>query len=97
MANKKKFYTMHISQDKYKLVEHKGYDDGEFLYYGLNGVWYAIDPLSGVAVINAESAKKARDKVHEPAIKRKLIEFKKTQKYQEYIQAFKELKRGLKK
>lgn len=93
MAERIEFYSMHCSaKTKEKVVIlHKGYTDGTYNYYGKNGIWYVIEPDTGLSVVKGFSAKEIKKIAHDPECIKKLRDFRNTSVYDQFAREFKSL------
>lgn len=72
-------------------IKREGFTDGTFNYYSAKPLgknylmWYAIDPMTGLSVYSDRGKKKVIDYIYSEAFVKKLEDFKKTEKYKNYI------------
>ncbi len=91
---KTKVYSrMFVRQEnKQKVISHDGYSDNEYYYYKTiektfqiyqkeKTIWFAIDPMTGLGICNAESRKECYEFAHSLRISEALEEKRKTENY----------------
>ena len=64
---KNTFYSFMFMDNKKQAVKHEGYTDGTYNYYKSENycnTWYAVEPLTGLSVVNAPTRKEAAAQAH---------------------------------
>ena len=92
MLRKTTFRALERDKNGYiSAVKREGFTDGTFNYYSIKSarknylIWYAIDPMTGLSVYSDRGKKKVIDYIYSETFVKKLEDFKKTEKYKNYI------------
>ena len=82
-------------EHKQKAVGHDGWSDGKYEYFsreertkdvfGKETIWYAIDPMSGLAFGEGKSRKECADIVHSEKMQELFAEKQKTREYHKAV------------
>ena len=73
---KSKFYTMIFDQKKHKTVAEakEGWTDGIFNYYKEKNLWWAIEPRTGLGILQANTREETRKKANDLSLLAKIEE-----------------------
>lgn len=92
MLKKTTFRSLGRDENGYiSAIKREGFTDGTFNYYSIKPagknylMWYAIDPMTGLSVYSDRGKKKVVDYIYSETFVKKLEDFKKTEKYKNYI------------
>lgn len=81
---KTNFYSLGRIENEIRPIKRKGYSDNMWYYYqDTNKKWYAIDPMTGLAICNGESRRETEETAHSKELLQKIDKYIKTKLYTE--------------